>query len=76
MALVLINTYTPVVVRNDRDDTRLLTYEPDATQYVNKALVNRVAIVEDQKTAINYYAVYISTIIIYTDKDGVELLEM
>lgn len=77
MAIVLVDIYTPVVVRNDRDYIRKLTYEPAGTEYINNALVDTIAIVKDQVTAIDYYEVGISGKFyqkIYTDTEGVKKL--
>lgn len=74
MAIVLVDIYTPVVVRNDRDDKRKLTYEPAGTEYINNALVDTIAIVEDQVTAIEYYEVAITGKKVYTDSEGVKKL--
>lgn len=72
MAIVLVDIYTPVVVRNERTDERKLTYEPAGKEYINNALVDTIAIVKDQVTATEYYEVAITGKKIYTDSEGVK----
>jgi hypothetical protein len=74
MAIVLVDIYTQIVVRYDRVDFRKLTYEPAGKEYINTALVDTIAIVEDQVTATDYYEVAISGKTIYTNSEGVEKL--
>lgn len=74
MAIVVVDIYSRIVVRDDRTDERKLTYEPAGKEYINNALVDTIAIVEDQVTATEFYEVAISGNKIYTDSEGVNKL--